>query len=263
MKRQAAKTGTVPSASLARISGAVAVLIAFLFFVPGAPLRTYTIAAQRFIQREIGQIGWQPQARAFLFHVPFYRQEHALSCEAASARSALLGVGVDIPESDILAALPRDPTTKRWDPVLGTIWGDPDKGYVGNVDGRMPSSGYGVFPGPLSAAVNRYASSSAIDVSDMHAVDRALSEFHPIIAWTVLGKRPYTTTWRTPDGRTIRAPIYEHTVVIVGYRGTADRFEGVYLVDPLTSLRYERWDEFLWRTSFFNHRGLEVAPPAP
>ncbi len=214
-------------------------------------------ARVRSAELPIGAPGWQPNARAFLFNVPFHRQEHALSCEVASLRSALLGIGVDVSERDLWRGLPKDSTPKRRT-LSGIVWGDPSKGYVGNVDGRMPASGYGVFIGPLSVVGNDYASTTRIRVNDPKAIDVALSRGHPIIVWTVLGRNPSVTTWNTPDGKQISAPMYEHTTVIVGYRGSSDRIEGVYVIDPLTSLRYEPWDEFQYRTSFFDHVGLEV-----
>lgn len=238
--------------------GVAAFLLALFVYVPHSPLRTYAIAAQRYVQREIGASGWQPDARAFLFHVPFHRQEHALSCEVASLRTALLGIGVDVPEWDLWLGLPKDPAPKRWT-RSGIIWGDPNRGFVGNVDGRMPSTGYGVFIDPLTVVANQYASTSRIAVNDPKQIDAALGRGHPIIAWSSIGRHPYVTHWMTPEGKAIAAPIYEHTVVIVGYRGSSEWIEGLYVIDPLTSIRYETWDDFHYRTSFYDHVGLEVS----
>jgi uncharacterized protein YvpB len=121
----------------------------------------------------------------------------------------------------------------------------------------MPTTGYGVLLEPIMDLASRYTSTTRIRLDDPHAIDAALARKHPIVAWTVI-KNPSTTTWKTPEGKTITAPLIEHTVVIVGYRGTGDFIEGVYLIDPMTSLRYETWDEFQYRTSFFDHDGLEI-----
>jgi uncharacterized protein YvpB len=197
-------------------------------------------------------------ARAFLFNVPFFHQQHALSCEVASLRSALAGVGVTVSESDLWFRLPKDGTPKRVT-ANGMIWGDPNTGFVGNVNGRMPKTGYGVFAGPIMRVADQYASSSLIRVDNGHAIDAALAAHHPIIAWTVIGPLPPKFYhWKTPNGASIDTPAYEHTNVIVGYRGTADRIEGVYVIDPLSSLRYESWDEFQARTAPFGHVGIEI-----
>lgn len=242
------------------LGGLVAFLLTLAAYLPSSPLRLTAIAASGALQRQIGSMGWQPNARAFLFHVPFHRQEHALSCEAASLRSALLGIGVDVSESELLSKLPADSTPKTGTAWGGHVWGDPQRGFVGDVNGRMPSTGYGVFDQPLKFVADMYASSSLMRVHDSRAIDTALRNRHPIIAWYVLGNRPCVMQWTTPEGKLIRAPLYEHTVVIVGYRGTADTIEGVYIIDPITSLRYVPWTDFVWRTSFFDHRGLEIAP---
>jgi uncharacterized protein YvpB len=200
------------------------------------------------------------KARAFLFNVPFRRQQHALSCEVAALRMALAGIGTNVAEWDLWLELPKDQTPKTVT-RNGTVWGDPNVGFVGNVDGRMPSTGYGVFSGPLLEVANVNASATRVVVDNGHAIDAALSQKHPIIVWTEIGPLPPRTyRWTTPAGTTINAPAYEHTVVIVGYRGTADAVEGVYVVDPLTSLRYETWSVFLARTAPFGHVGIEVAP---
>jgi uncharacterized protein YvpB len=235
-----------------RILFGIAVSLALVASVTSASFRSAYAAAPG-----IGSPGWQPDARAFLFHVPFHRQEHALSCEVASLRSALLGIGVDVPERDLWLKLPKDPVAKRWTED-GVVWGDPHKGFVGNVDGRMPFTGYGVFAEPLSAVANEYASTAFIRVDDPRAIDAALSKGHPIIAWSVLGRNPSVAFWKTPDGRDIAAPMYEHTLVIVGYRGTSDWIDGLYVIDSLTSIRYETWNDFHYRTSFFDHAALEI-----
>jgi uncharacterized protein YvpB len=235
-------------------------LITLSAYVSGSPLRsTFAAVVERAMEREIGSPGWQPDARAFLFQVPFHRQEHALSCEVASLRSALLGIGVDVPEWDLWLELPKDPAPKTWT-AERLVWGDPNRGFVGDVNGRMPSTGYGVFVEPLSSVANLHASSSRIRVDDPKAIDAALSKGYPIIVWSALGRSPFVTTWETPEGTEVKAPIYEHTLVVVGYRGSSDWIEGLYVIDSLTAIRYETWDEFQYRTSFFDHVGLEVAP---
>ncbi|MBD3251446.1 hypothetical protein GF380_03250 [Candidatus Uhrbacteria bacterium] len=237
--------------------GTAAILVALSVYLPFSPIRAYASTAKDYVEQAIGSKGWQPNARAFLFHVPFHRQEHALSCEVASLRTALLGVGVDVPEWELWLGLPKDYTSKRYTDK-GIVWGDPSKGFVGNVDGRMPSTGYGVFIEPLTVLANDYTSTTRIRVDDPKAIDTALSKGHPVITWSALGDYPSIREWKTPEGKQIQAPIYEHTIVIVGYRGSADWIEGLYVIDPLNSIRYETWKEFQMRTAYFDHVGLEI-----
>lgn len=202
---------------------------------------------------------WQPNARAFLFQVPFYRQERSLTCELASLRSALAGIGIQISEWDLWARVRKDFTKRSVQSNGEVIWGDPDKGFVGNPNGFMPKTGYGVFLPPIMELANWHATSSVIDVSDPRAIDRALAQKHPIIIWSSMGN-PTMILWKTPAGKSIQAPVREHTRVIVGYRGTAEMMEGLYIIDPLSGLQYISWDEFHYRNSFFQHIGLEVIP---
>jgi uncharacterized protein YvpB len=239
------------------VIGLALVLLAVLVYASAPSMRAVSASAGRIVARMSSA---KPPiiARAFLFNVPFHRQEHALSCEVASLQTALAGIGVSVPEWDLWLALPKDQTQKR-STGAGIVWGDPSEGFVGNVDGRMPATGYGVFIDPLSEVANLYASTSRIRVDDTHAIDAALSARHPIIAWMVIGALPPKAyVWKTSNGKSITAPALEHTAVIVGYRGTADNIEGVYVVDPLTSLRYEPWSDFLARTVPFGYVGLEV-----
>lgn len=207
----------------------------------------------------IGTPGWQPNARSFLFNVPYYRQEHSLTCELASLRSALKAIGISVSEWDLWARVRKD-FTKRIRNADGTVtWGDPNKGFVGSPNGVMPKTGYGVFLPPIEELANWYATSSRIAVNDPRAIDRALSKGHPIIVWSAIGN-PSVITWKTPEGNSVRAPLHEHTRVIVGYRGRSDFIDGLYVIDPLTGLQYVTWEEFHYRNSFFDHIGLEVMP---
>lgn len=234
-------------------------ILAFLFTIASCfAFSSLVPALAQSAEIPIGAPGWQPNARAFLFNIPFFRQRWALSCELASLRSALKGLGIDVSEQTLWSQIAKDPTPRRRNADGSVTWGDPRKGFVGNIKGHMPTTGYGVLLEPIMDLASRYASTTRIRLDDPRAIDAALARKHPIIVWTVLGRNPSVTTWKTPDEKRISAPIYEHTTVIVGYRGSSDRIEGVYVIDPLTSLRYETWDEFQYRTSFFDHDGLEV-----
>ena len=227
------------------------------FGLPDA-IHAMTVGVKRTMTVRVSLFTGPIIARAFLFNVPFRHQQHALSCEVASLRTALAGIGIAVSEWDLWLQLPKDQTQKH---VVAhqTVWGDPNQGFVGNVNGRMPKTGYGVFADPIMDVAQLYANPTRIRVDDGHAIDAALAARHPVIVWTVIGPLPPTSYhWTLPNGTRMDAPAYEHTVVVVGYRGTADQMEGVYVVDPLTALRYESWDEFQARTAPFGHVGVEI-----
>ena len=172
-------------------------------------------------------------ASASLIDVPLYRQEHALTCEAASLRMALGGIGIDVAEGDILQQLPRDPTPRQVQPDGTVVWGDPDLGFVGEFDGVFARDGYGVYDGPIAVAGAAFgvniAHSTATDPSTLYA---AVSSGQPVIVWI-----PYGLTvkgrgeWLTPDGKTVPYVVTEHCVVLSGLTDSgvmyADPWEGI------------------------------------
>jgi uncharacterized protein YvpB len=234
-------------------------LLVFAVYRADAPMQAIRIAVARDIARMV-HVAFPPQNATRMIDVPFHRQERSLSCELASLRSALLATGLDVPESMLLSALPRDTTPKKVDASGNITWGDPDAGFVGNIDGRMPSTGYGVHAAALKEAAKFYAVTHDIKANDAAALTAAIDRGNPVIVWSALGASPRKLNWKTPEGKTINAALYEHTLVVAGYKGSAAAIETVYVVDPLTGLREESWEEFTWRTSFLDHQALEIDP---
>lgn len=77
--------------------------------------------------------------------VPLVKQKRSLSCEAAALASALNYFGIDVTEERIIDQMPFDKTKKKDD-----VWGDPDSGFVGDIDGRSILSGYGIYWKPIA-----------------------------------------------------------------------------------------------------------------
>ena len=87
------------------------------------------------IQYQIGRI-ISPIKPAVNLAVPYHRQEYTLSCEIASLMMALNYKGVKITEKELIEQLPiSDPGPRH----QNNIWGDPDSGFVGNINGAMPN----------------------------------------------------------------------------------------------------------------------------
>ena len=78
--------------------------------------------------------------------VPFHRQEHNLSCEAATLVMALKFHGVSVSEQALIDAIGFDETKKA-----NGVWGNPHVAFVGDIDGHQPSTGYGVYWQPIAA----------------------------------------------------------------------------------------------------------------
>jgi uncharacterized protein YvpB len=241
------------------VAGAVALLMLIFAFMHGSTLAGIRAAVFNRVEEAFAAL-MPPQHMTRQLEVPFRKQQHALSCEMASLRSALEGVGVKVTEAELLKALPRDPTPKKTISRGVFTWGDPNKGFVGNVDGRMPSTGYGVHADPVAELASQYAEATRLKSNDAEALTRAIDAGHPVIVWSVLGSRPSKITWKTPDGTTVNAAMYEHSLVVSGYKRNEDgTIASVVVVDPRTGIRQESWKDYTWRTSFLDHQAIEIA----
>lgn len=79
------------------------------------------------------------------YEVPFHRQEHSLSCEAASLKMMLAAKGMDVSESDIISKIP-----------FGPMWSDSDLVFVGDINGRQFVNGYGIHWDALANVARNY-----------------------------------------------------------------------------------------------------------
>ena len=162
--------------------------------------------------------------------MPLFRQQHALSCEAAALRMALGAVGLNLDESDILDRLARDPTPRQVLADGSVVWGDPDVGFVGSFDGVFAQDGYGVYDGPiadvaLSIGLSGTTHSQGTDPSDIYG---AVSQGIPVLVWVPYGLTVHGRgQWFTPDGKTIPYVVTEHCVVIANTDDT-----GLVYADP-------------------------------
>lgn len=173
------------------------------------------------------RIGWVAGSNVFQLGVPWHRQEHSLSCEVASLKMALDGVGVNVSEGELIKALAFDPT-----PKTRTTWGDPYTGFVGNIDGRMPSTGYGVYWDPIAKLGLRYVRTQALSNTSLTNILLHVQSGRPVIVWGYLGNGN-RMAWTTPQGKTITAVNGEHAFVLIGWTGPIENPSDVILLDPI------------------------------
>ena len=185
------------------------------------------------------QNGFESQVR---LDVKFIHQEHPLSCEAAALTMALAYAGADVSEAAILSKMPFDKT-----PHGASVWGDPDQGFVGNIDGKMPLDGYGIHAKALALTARNWKRAESMEGASLSDVARHVQENRPVVVWGFSGKSS-PLTWQTPDGRTIRAASGEHTRVVCGFRGRASDPAGFYLIDPNCGLIY--WPKKLFTSNW-------------
>lgn len=202
--------------------------------------------------------GWRgvPPATVQL-EVPFLRQEHALSCEAAALRMVLAYRGIMVTERGILDAIGVDPVPRRRD-ADGTItWGDPDDAFVGNVDGSMGKTGYGVHAAPIGRVAGRYRRVEVVTDANSRTLTDAITAGNPVIVWGYVG-RGAPLRWQTLGGKQVHAINGEHTRVVVGFSGPKDAPTGFSVLDPIYGEQYWLMDRFFRNWGSFGRTAVIV-----
>lgn len=186
--------------------------------------------------------------------VLFHKQEHSLSCEAATLKMILNYHDIDVSESEVINKIPVDST-----PRLGDVWGDPNIGFVGNIDGKMLVDGYGVYWGPLAIAASHWRGSKIVKNGLTSDLVEHVSAGRPIIVWGYLG-RGQSATWKTPEGETVRAVNGEHTRIVYGFKGSPENPDGFFVMDPIYGPEYWEKSKFMRNWDAFGRMGVVVYP---
>jgi uncharacterized protein YvpB len=197
----------------------------------------------------------QNQSVGFEMPVPFHRQEHALSCEVASLKSALQYKGVDVAESKLISLMPQSYPMQYKD----GIWGDPSKGYVGDIDGSQPlMTGYGVYWDPIKDLAAKYRPAQSFRAAEWHDIAEHLLQDNAVIIWGNLHNDPRTVIWQTAERANVLAFMGEHTYVVLGWQGSVDSPDRVILLDPLYGRVSMGFEYFLNNWSHLNNSGVVV-----
>ena len=184
----------------------------------------------------------------------FHKQEHSLSCEAAVLKMVLNYHGVDVSESEVIEKMPFDET-----PRSGNVWGDPDIGFVGNIDGKMMVDGYGIYWGPLAITASHWKDSKIIKHGLAKDLAGHISAGRPVIIWGYLG-RGKPVGWQTSEGKKIYGINGEHAFVVYGYDGPVDNPVGFKVMDPLYGPKYWKTSELIRNWDSFGRMGMVVYP---
>lgn len=186
--------------------------------------------------------------------VPFHRQEHSLSCETAALRMALNYYGLHLSENELLAKLPLVTASSR---QPGNIWSDPGLGFVGDINGRMPDSGYGVYEEPIASMANQYRTAKALKEAELSEILEEVAKGHPVIVWGHIYSGQ-DISWKTPEGKPIKAIYGEHARVITGFYGTVSEPEFLILLDPLYGKIIWSAEKFLKNWASLDNRAVVV-----
>ncbi|MBU0964028.1 Ig-like domain-containing protein, partial [Patescibacteria group bacterium] len=158
--------------------------------------------------------------------VPFHRQEHNLSCEIATLVMALIFRGINVSEATIIEAIGVDPTPKQ-----DGVWGNPHIAFVGDIDGKQPSTGYGVYWQPIATAGQSYRESEWFTGWTITQLTNEIKNGNPVIVWGTAGSGT-RIDWKTSDGGNVVAVNGEHTRIVTGFIGSADNPSKIITLDP-------------------------------
>lgn len=190
--------------------------------------------------------------------VKFYKQQRNLSCEMASLRSLLSYYGYEVSETDLLASLGVDGPLEMKDGV----WGDPQKGFVGNVDGKQKNkTGYGAYwQAAARVGAGYYDKIGYFEGASISYLTDSIMQGKPVMIWGLLPSDGgnYEITWKTEDGRSITGYNGEHSLLVYGFVGSKEAPTQILVVDPWYGLREytpEHLDE-LWAK--FGRSGVRV-----
>jgi uncharacterized protein YvpB len=182
-------------------------------------------------------------------NLPRTRQGYRDDCEATALSIMLDGrVGQYRLQKLLPLARPLVPE----ETAHGLVWGDPERGFVGDVRG----GGYGVYDLPLLALARRFDPGARnLTRHPLGALVAALRSGRPVVAWIQFGPSA-PRTWTTPAGHTIHANFAEHAVTLTGWRPGWITYN-----NPWTGTRQTipigRF-EALWRT--LGDRAIEGSP---
>ena len=178
--------------------------------------------------------------------VPLAKQKRALSCEAAALTSALNYLGVKITEEKIIEQMPFDKTAKS-----KTTWGDPDLGFVGDIDGRSILSGYGIYWKPVAKLSSEWKKADWFINGSVRDITDQIKQKRPVLVWISALQNADIVFWKTPSGKEVRALQDQHVIVVSGYEGSSEHPIGFHVMDPDEGMRFMDYNDFIARWDRF------------
>jgi uncharacterized protein YvpB len=194
------------------------------------------------------------QATTTLIKTFFEWQKYNLSCEAASLKMALSAKGITVSEDEIMDKIGFDPT-----PHENGVWGDPNIAFVGDINGRMCDTGYGVHWEPVAKAANNWREAEAFSGWNLKKLIDEIQRQNPVIFWGIVPVNNVEyCSWQTPQGKHIKIYKETHVRLVVGFVGDPENPEKIIIEDPLYGKIYWKTDYFLKNWGSFNFSGVVV-----
>ncbi len=189
-----------------------------------------------------------------LIKIPFDWQDSPLSCEAASLKMGLASRGVNISEKDIMEKIGYDKTIHR-----DNIWGNPNEAFVGDINGRMCTTGYGVYGKAVAKAANHWRPAEYFSNWTLNQLISEIKLGNPVIFWGVLPVGHLTDcSWYTPQGEYIKAFKETHVRLVVGFIGDPENPSTIIIKDPLQGDLYWPTAQFLTNWKVYDYNGVAI-----
>lgn len=162
-----------------------------------------------------------------VLEVPYFEQIYTLSCEVANVQMILNFFGISNEDQDTLMEKMgyATPFLPEFDENDQMIWGDPDKGFVGQVDGFMihrtkgirGATGWGTSNKTVARLMKQFYPKSYADSGSTTDLKRQLDSGNPVIFWHVRDDMSLDVEqYKTPEGKIIELKQY-HVALINGY----------------------------------------------
>jgi hypothetical protein len=123
------------------------------------------------------------------------------------------------------------------------VWGNPYQAFVGDINGKMLTTGYGVYWDPIARVGLRYRRTEVIHNGSLNQLIYHLHQGRPVVVWGFYG-RGERYSWRSADGGLVNAVNGEHARTLIGYNGSATNPESLILLDPI-------YGEIIWSVNDF------------
>ena len=181
-----------------------------------------------------------PTVPVFKLDVPYYQQQYANSCEAASLRMALAYYGINISDDlEIVKKFGYDPRDKD---TINNEWDNPQEMFVGDIDIVGSTKGYGVYGMPVAKAATSYGRDAYYETNITPTfLSAEIKAGHPIILWGYTSVTAPAYTWNLVNGGEVTAFKGEHARLVIGFSGDVDNPLGFYLHDPFNGNKSEYW----------------------
>lgn len=174
---------------------------------------------------------WTPAPTERILDIAWHHQEHNSSCEAAALKMALSYYGIATDEMTLIGYMTNDKRPARLNASGQLVtWGDPQKGFVGDPDGKIQLyQGYGVYFGPVAGAARKAGANVATAGGGLYGsavkpnqVYWAVLHGHPVVAWiSNTYRRVGLSHYTSFEGADVAYTLTEHAVTVIGVRPDA------------------------------------------